>query len=198
MDARREYFESSAEDWDKNFTAEDLEVLSHFLESFNVKKGDRIVDLGCGTGVLFDNLRRMVGPAGLVLGLDFSRHMARKAKRNFPFDNCLVIDADAHNIPLPDSAFDMVISFAAFAHFADKGRVISEVARILKPGRSFHILHLLGSKELVAHHHQAGGPVSMDHLPSGEELRKMLIDAHFDEITLTDHQGLYLASAVKR
>ena len=72
MESRKEYFESFADEWDKNFTAEDLEILAFFLESFNIKVGHRIVDLGCGTGVLFDNLRRKVGPSGMVVGIDFS------------------------------------------------------------------------------------------------------------------------------
>ena len=50
MDSRREYFDAFAEEWDKMFTAEDLEQLSHLIESFDIKEHDKIVDLGCGTG----------------------------------------------------------------------------------------------------------------------------------------------------
>lgn len=198
MESRKQYFESFADEWDKNFTAEDLEILAFFLESFNIKIGNRIADLGCGTGVLFDNLRRKVGPSGLVVGIDFSRRMIHKAKLNFPFDNCMVIDADAENIPLKAGIFDMVISFAAFAHFSDKKKVIMEASRILKSGGSLIILHLLGSRELENHHHQAGEPVAMDLLPPREKMIQIFDEGQFVNASIIDQHGLYLASAIKK
>ncbi len=198
MESRREYFESFAEEWDKNFTAEDLEILSYQIDLFKIRVGGRVLDLGCGTGVLFDNLRRKVGASGLVVGVDFSGKMIHKARQNFPFDNCIVIGADAENLPLKAQIFDLVISFASFAHFADKRKVIMEASRILRPEGSLHILHLLGSKELENHHHQAGGPVAKDHLPPREKMMQMLAEGQFTGATITDHHGLYLASAVRK
>jgi len=198
MESRKEYFESFADEWDKNFTAEDLEILAFFLESFNIKVGHRIVDLGCGTGVLFDNLRRKVGPSGMVVGIDFSRRMTHKAKLNFPFSNCMVIDADTENLPLKAGVFDKVISFAAFAHFTDKKKVIMEASRILKSGGALYILHLLGSRELENHHHQAGGPVAMDLLPPRERMIQILEEGQFINASIADQHGLYLASAIRK
>jgi demethylmenaquinone methyltransferase/2-methoxy-6-polyprenyl-1,4-benzoquinol methylase len=198
MDSRKKYFESFAEEWDKNFTAEDLEFLSHILDSFGISRGDKIADLGCGTGVLFDYLRRKVGPEGFIVGVDFSSRMIEKARLNFPFPNCLVIDAEAENLPLKSESFDLVVSFAAFAHFADKRKVILEASRILKSGGKLNILHLLGSNELKNFHHQVGGPVAMDHLPPYEKMMQMLDEGRFINAKITDHPGLYLASAVRQ
>jgi demethylmenaquinone methyltransferase/2-methoxy-6-polyprenyl-1,4-benzoquinol methylase len=198
MNSRKEYFESFAEEWDKYFTAEDLEYLSFLLDSFNIKSGNKVADLGCGTGVLFDYLRRKVGSDGMVVGIDFSKRMTHRAKRNFPFRNCVVIDAEAEHLPLRDKSFDMVISFAAFAHFTDKQKVITEAGRILKTGGNLHILHLASSKELEKHHHQVGGPVAMDHLPSFEQMMLMFTEGQFANVKITDHPGLYLASAIRQ
>jgi ubiquinone/menaquinone biosynthesis C-methylase UbiE len=197
MDTRREYFESFAEEWDKNFIAEDLEILSDEIASFRIEPGWRVIDIGCGTGVLFDMLRRLVGPDGMVLGVDFASRMLQRARKNFPFDNCLVIDADAEQLPLKPESFDIAISFASFPHFAHHARVMEEVARILRPGGGFHIMHLLSSKELNSHHHNAGGPVAMDQLPPQEAMIRLFDQSHFLKVTITDRPGLYLASGIK-
>lgn len=194
---RREYYDSFAEEWDKMFTAEDIEVLSFLIESFDIKKHDKIVDLGCGTGVLFDLLRRRVGPEGLVVGVDLSSVMVKKARKNFPFKNILAIDADAEMLPLKSGLFDVAVSFAAFAHFTCQELVMEEASRILKKGGKFHIIHLLSSKELDTYHLKAGGPVAEDHIPPLEKMKELFEKGNFVDVSIIDHPGLYLANGTK-
>ncbi len=197
MDKRREYFDAFAEEWDKMFTAEDLEILSFLIESFDINAHDKIVDLGCGTGVLFDLLRRQVGPEGLVVGVDLSAEMVKKARKNFPFKNIMTIDADAEMLPLKSELFDVAISFAAFAHFENQEQVMEEASRILKKGSKFYIIHLLSSKELDTYHLKAGGPVAEDHIPPLERMKEIFSAGNFVDVSITDHPGLYLAIGTK-
>jgi ubiquinone/menaquinone biosynthesis C-methylase UbiE len=197
MNERREYFDSCAHDWDKNFTARDMEILSDLIGSFRIKSGDKVADIGCGTGVLFDILRHKVGPEGIIIGVDFASAMIRKARSNSPFNNCVPLCADVENLPLKSDSFDLVVSLASFPHFVDKRKVMTEVSRVLKRGAGFHIIHLLSSEELAHHHHHAGGPVAMDLLPPQEQLMQMFEEGHFLNAHITDRPGLYLASAVK-
>lgn len=194
---RKEYFGNYAADWDKNFTAEDLQVLSDLIAEFGLKPGDRVVDLGCGTGVLFDILRREIGISGLVVGIDFSLAMVRKAHQNFPFRNCPAVNAEAENLPLKDANFDMVISFASFPHFSNHPRVVREISRVLRKGSRLYILHLLGSEELAQHHHDADAAVADDCLPDEDCMKKILGEAGFTAINIIDKSGLYLVSAEK-
>ena len=113
---RKKYFEACADEWDKSFTAEDYEILSFLIDSFNISKKAKIADLGCGTGIMFDMLRRKVGSDGMIVGVDFSGRMVKKARQNFPFDNVYEVDGDVEDLPLQSGSFDMAISFAAFAH----------------------------------------------------------------------------------
>jgi ubiquinone/menaquinone biosynthesis C-methylase UbiE len=198
MDDRKEYYESYADEWDKMFTAEDLEILSFLIDSFNIKQGSKIVDLGCGTGVLFDLLRRKVGENGLIIGVDFCPKMTNKAKQNFPFETISEVDADVEYLPLKPGIFDSAISFAAFAHFTDPHKVMLEVSRVLKEGGSFHIIHLYSSRELEEYHHKTGGPVANDHLPNRKDMIALFEHGNFENIKITDHPGLYLASAFKK
>nr|MBN2278506.1 class I SAM-dependent methyltransferase [candidate division Zixibacteria bacterium] len=194
---RRKYFESCAEEWDKEFTAEDLEILSFLIDSFNIKEGSRIADLGCGTGIMFDMLRRKTGDNGIVVGIDFARSMIDLARRNFPFRNVFEVDGDVEHLPLRRGFFDHAITFAAFAHFVNHQIVMEEVSRILKPGGTFHIIHLMGSRELEEYHIKTGGPVAHDHLPSHEDMMALFQHGHFINIKIADQPGIFLASGVK-
>ena len=195
-DPHQEFFDRLAAEWDLHFTAEDLERLSHIIDTLGVEKGMNVLDLGCGTGVLFDMIRRRVGEEGTVSGVDFSIQMAKLAHRNFPFPNVNVVDADASALPFRNSTFDMGISFSAFPHFTDQQGTLVEVDRVLKPGAPFYILHLISSDELSAMHSQIGGPVEKDKLPGAEKMRKMFDTSSFTDVKIEDHPGLYVASAV--
>jgi len=192
----QEFFDSLAAEWDLQYTAEDMERLSHLVDRLGVDEGMSILDLGCATGILFDLLRRKVGPSGLVTGVDFSIRMAERAHRNFPFSNVTVVDADACCLPFLESTYDMAVSFAAFPHFTRKEQALNEVDRVLKPGAKYYIIHLASSRELAEIHYQEGGVVEHDKLPSEEDLRRMFADSHFDQVQIEDHPGLFLASAV--
>ncbi len=185
-----------AAEWDLMFTAEDLERLAHIVDKLGVKPGMDIIDLGCGTGVLFDMLRRKVGENGSVTGVDFSIKMVQVAHRNFPFDNVNVVDADATMLPFVDSTFDMAVACSAFPHFSDKQKAIQETHRVLKPDARFCIFHLVSSKELSEMHQQMGGVVEHDEIPPADKLRAMLDSSHFTDIKIDDQPGLYIACAI--
>ncbi len=195
-DKHQKFFDQLAEEWDLMFTAVDLEFLAHLVNGLGVEEGMNILDLGCGTGILFDMLRRMVGDKGSVTGVDFSMEMAQKAHRNFPFPNVNVVDADALNLPFADESFDMAVAFAAFPHFADQQRALGETHRVLKKGARFYIIHLQSSKELSEAHQEIGGVVEHDAIPPADQLRQMFANSDFEQVQIEDHPGLYLASAV--
>jgi demethylmenaquinone methyltransferase/2-methoxy-6-polyprenyl-1,4-benzoquinol methylase len=194
-DKHQGFFDALAAEWDLMFTAEDLERLSHIVEKLGVEEGMDVLDLGCGTGVLFDMLRRKVTERGSVTGVDFSYQMAQQAHRNFPFSNVNVVDADAVNLPFDNSSFDMAVAFSAFPHFSDQQKAINETHRVLRDSADFYIIHLISSRELNQRHHSMGGVVEHDEIPPEDRLRGMLNSSKFADVSIEDHPGLYLAIA---
>lgn len=195
-DKHQAFFDELAAEWDLAFTAEDLERLGHIVDSLNVKPDQQILDLGCGTGILFDMLRRRVGDNGSVTGVDFSFEMAQKACRNFPFANVNVVDADVTSLPFRDGTFDIAVAFASFPHFSDQQKALDEIHRVLKPASRLYIIHLASSRELNEMHRRIGGAVADDALPSEDHLRKMFQRSRYKDISIDDHPGLFVASAV--
>jgi len=194
----QEYFDNAAAKWDLRITPDDLQRLATLVDSLGITEGMDVLDMGCGTGILFDSLRREVGGSGTITGVDLSMKMAQIAKRNFPFENINVIEADVGSLPFVDSAYDMAISFSAFAHFIDKQKALTELSRVLKPGAKLYIIHLQSSEDLALLHKKIGGAVAHDRLPQENIMREMLTVGQFDDIAIEDHTGLYLASGVNK
>lgn len=192
----QEFFDQLAAEWDLSFTAEDLERLTRVVNRLQIVAGFDILDLGCGTGILFDMLRRKVGSRGSVTGVDFSLSMAERAHRNFPFDNVNVVDGDVAALPFRAGCFDMAIAFSSFPHFSDRLSALGETRRVLKPGGSLHVIHLMSSKEISEMHHRVGGAVAHDSLPTAPEMTVLLETAGLVHARVEDKPGIYLASAI--
>lgn len=105
-----------------------------------IKAGDRVLDLGSGAGNDCFVARAIVGKTGQVTGLDFTEAMVAKARLNaqkLGYDNLSFILGDIEHMPLPDEAFDVVISNCVLNLVPDKQKAFAEIWRVLKPGGHF-------------------------------------------------------------
>ncbi|HEY6766864.1 MAG TPA: bifunctional demethylmenaquinone methyltransferase/2-methoxy-6-polyprenyl-1,4-benzoquinol methylase UbiE [Candidatus Sulfotelmatobacter sp.] len=103
----------------------------------------RVLDLCCGTGDMTFALQMQAGDSnGLILGADFSHAMLERARqKSFPLKASPEwIEADALNLPFPDSHFDLVTSAFGFRNLADYDAGLREIARVLRPGGECGIL----------------------------------------------------------
>jgi ubiquinone/menaquinone biosynthesis C-methylase UbiE len=97
-----------------------------------MRKGDRVLDVACGTGALTLTAAKIVGPSGSVVGLDANPEMLAVARRKPVQIEWLEGMAEA--LPLPDSSFNVVVSQFGFMFFEDKPQALREMMRVLKPG----------------------------------------------------------------
>ncbi|WP_324753168.1 methyltransferase domain-containing protein [Roseovarius sp. Pro17] len=96
-----------------------------------VQKGDRVLDVACGTGALTLAAAEIAGPSGSVVGLDINPEMLAVARRKPVQIEWLEGTAEA--LPFPDNSFDAVVSQFGFMFFEDKPKALSEMMRVLKP-----------------------------------------------------------------
>lgn len=83
------------------------------VASLDLDLGDTVVDMGCGTGPNVPHLRRAVGPAGTVIGVDFTRLLLERARRNHDYQNVHFVQADVTDLPLDDEVDAIFASFLA-------------------------------------------------------------------------------------
>jgi len=108
--------------------------------ALDLKPGDRVLDLACGTGLNFPHLHELVGEHGQVVGVDLTPAMldiARKMIKMKGWKNVEVREADAAQLPFPDTSFDKVIITFALTIIPEYMRAIEEVRRVLVPGGQF-------------------------------------------------------------
>jgi SAM-dependent methyltransferase len=102
--------------------------------------GDVVLDLACGPGNFTRRFATLVGPDGLVVGVDASATMLERAVRDTftageeSFANLGYLRADALDLPFLDRSFDAVCCFAALHLFGEPFEALDQIARVLRPG----------------------------------------------------------------
>jgi arsenite methyltransferase len=107
-----------------------------------IREGDAVLDVGSGSGTDTLIAAMLVGPTGIVYGLDMTLAMREKLERNvaaMKIGNVRVVEGNAEQIPLPDASIDVVTSNGVLNLVPDKPAAFGEIARVLKPGGRLQI-----------------------------------------------------------
>lgn len=102
------------------------------LRTAGLEAGARVLDVGCGTGILARHATRRVGTSGYVAGVDPNDGMLAVARRLAPLIDWRLGRAEA--LPFDDARFDCVASQFAMMFFTDRGSAVAEMHRVLAPG----------------------------------------------------------------
>jgi SAM-dependent methyltransferase len=102
------------------------------IRAANVKAGDSVVDVACGTGVLAIAISEHVGPEGRTIGVDINEEMLLIARSKPSYVEWL--NAPAEVLPFTDDYFDCVVSQFGLMYFQNREAAIREMMRVLKPG----------------------------------------------------------------
>ena len=105
-----------------------------FFAYLQICPGDRILEVGCGTGDLLRPLARLVGPTGHIVGVDKSSTMIGEAQRRTS-DASLPLDfqiGTAYQLEFPGSSFDICSATAVLAHLEDPAAALAEMTRVVR------------------------------------------------------------------
>jgi arsenite methyltransferase len=103
----------------------------------DLRAGETVLDLGSGGGIDVILSARRVGPDGIAYGLDMTDEMLALARKNAEkagVRNAIFLEGVIEDVPLPAGSVDVVISNCVVNLSTDKAAVLTEIARVLKPG----------------------------------------------------------------
>ena len=143
------FFDRMAPQWDADMIRSDT-VIGKILDGAGVTEGCHVLDVACGTGVLFpDYLARNVGS---VTAVDIAPEMVKIAAAKYPGENITVLCGDVETMEF-DRQFDCIMVYNAFPHFPEPARLIETLAGLLKTGGTLTIAHGM-SRAAIDHHHE--------------------------------------------
>ena len=192
----KDFFNSRAATWDANVAEKDAAKLEAMAARLDIADGDEVLDIGTGTGVFVPFLLEKLGPEGKLVCLDFAEEMLRVAVSKEFKGNIEYICVDIEDSGLSDESFDAVVCYSVFPHFENKPKVLKEIHRVLRKHGKFYICHT-SSRHDINKIHRSLPDVSNHLFPENEETYRMIEDAGFGELSISDTQDYYLVKARK-
>ena len=149
------FFDCLAPQWDADMIRDDA-IIATILDNAGVTEGKHILDVACGTGVLFgDYLARNVGS---VTAIDISSEMVKIAREKFPEVTVLCGDVETADF---GKKFDAIVVYNAFPHFPDPENLIRTLSGLLNPGGTLTVAHGMSRAAIDQHHSGSASKVSM-------------------------------------
>lgn len=183
------FFDAKAAGWDEQIYVNPV-VINKLLDLAEIKGNLKVLDVACGTGVLFPYyLERGV----IVTGVDFSSEMVKQAKRKYPEVSVLCADVMEMN---NDQQFDAVMVYNAFPHFTEPDEFIPKMVSFVSVGGRVTIAHGMSKARLNGVHSAHHEPISIP-LMDEKDLRA-LMEKYLDvDICIADDEK-YIVSGVKK
>lgn len=155
------FFNELAPGWDHDLVVENAKI-NGILDAAGIRPGVRVLDVACGTGVLFPfYARRQVKE---VLAVDIAPEMVKIAagKAAAPIR---VVCGDIETMP-GTGDFDCCVVYNAFPHFPDPAGLVEHLAAWLKPAGRLTVAHSMSLEQLNHHHSGRAAKVSLGMLPA--------------------------------
>ena len=178
----REFFDRLAEDWDVHMIIED-DLVARIFDNAQISEGKDVLDVACGTGVLFAYYRgRKVRS---VTGIELSPEMAKIAETKHP-DRIFVGDASVYPYP---QKYDVAMVYNAFPHIADREAFIRHMHDSLKEGGILSVAHGMSERKLKEHHRNVPEGISGE-LPGIPEM-VALFEPYFEVLCTVSDERMY-------
>ncbi len=181
------YFNETYQSWQKELTLEKRKIISQTLALLKLHTTDAVLDIGCGTGVLYDALNAL----GLYqyLGLDISENMLLAFNTVFP--DAETVCGNFDQVIHLNQSFDLCIIFNSIPHFENLEIVFKNAYNHLNPKGKFAIVHARTRQGLKEHHQNINYKMSREAIPSDRTLSLLCENNNFKLNTLLDEDFFF-------
>ncbi len=174
---RIQFFDERAVGWDE-YAHHDESKIEAILDLIVISTGSRVLDVGCGNGILAPFLINRIGREGNLLSLDVSPRMIEVARGKHRHKNIEFLCDDIQTVQLKKNNYNTIILYSMFPHIDYKQKAISRCAMFLKPGGRLCICHSDPRYKIIQiHKRKDDTPVSGDEFPPTSEVVDMVENA---------------------
>ncbi len=166
------YYDSIANGYDKLYLIEQLRKLTIIKNNLNIKKKDRLLDVGCGSGIS----SRVFNCS--ITGIDKSERMVEVANTT-ENKNFKAIVGKAEKLPFKDKSFDKTICVTAIHNFENPEKAIEEIIRVTKEGKNNIAISVLKKSKKSEH--------IKDIISKSFNIKKIIIEEK-DTIFILEHK----------
>lgn len=182
------FFDSLAECWDEN-QIKNEEIVETILNKADIKKGSSVLDIACGTGVLFDNYYSR--EVANLTGIDISQNMINIAREKYPNAQLICGDAETYSF---ERKYDRAVIYNAFPHFENSTLLFSNLAKALSDGGRLTVAHGMSREAIEKCHKHKASDVS-NPLPEAEKLAQIMSDKFCVDTIISDDR-MYIVSGI--
>jgi ubiquinone/menaquinone biosynthesis C-methylase UbiE len=126
-----------------------------YLGLLRISPGERVLDIGCGSGVVTRAIGKRVSPGGAVVGLDPSSELLDVARAHAAEAGLGgLVDfqtGDCRNLAFPEASFDVVVAATVLTHVPEAGKALPEMVRVARAGGRVGVFDFDGDGLLIAH-----------------------------------------------
>jgi ubiquinone/menaquinone biosynthesis C-methylase UbiE len=162
------------------------ERLKATVKASRLRRGERVLDVGTGTGILIPYIMKY-GPSEIHV-CDLAENMLRRVKEKFPL--LITHLCDVSDLPLPDDSLDVAFINACFSNIMDKSKSLNNLHRILRRKGRLVISHPLGRDFIIEL--KKSTPFHLDLLPDEAGARELLGLHGFEIVSFKDEPLFYL------
>ncbi|MBQ0104499.1 MAG: class I SAM-dependent methyltransferase [Armatimonadetes bacterium] len=191
-----EIFDREAPNWDSKDT-DSSENIKRVLSLSGIKENMKILDVGCGTGIMEQSLSETVGEGGFIKAIDISQGMLSVAESKHTQKNIIFEQANIETLTDSKETYDAIICNNVFPHFLNPDKVMENSARLLKKGGIFTVSHLKG-REFVNNIHRDTDSFREDRVPVPEKWISLFEKYGFTQKTALDEKNFYIIVMIKK
>lgn len=185
------FFDRLAPHWDEDLVV-DPDKINCILDAAGVTAGSKVLDVACGTGVLFPFYASR--DAAQVTAVDLSPGMVKIASEKTQDPRFQIICADIESLSATGD-FDCCVVYNAFPHFPDPARLIQKLSGFLKPGGRLTIAHGMSLEAVNRHHSGSASKVSRGLLPA-QKLAELFEKRFLADLVLSDSEKYIVSGSL--
>ena len=139
----------------REWITDEVATREAYLDLLEIRPGERVLEVGCGSGVVLREVARKVAPSGAAVGLDISPAMLEVARRLAAQEGLGGLvelrEGDACALPFGHSEFDAVLAVTTLVHVPEVERAIAELVRVVRPGGRVGVFDRDNDSYIISH-----------------------------------------------